>query len=60
MYGIEDLEVSRLHREEIGREIRLNRVSGTRRAVGESGVIWELKRDLGLLLKLVQVARNAG
>ena len=60
MYGIEDFEVSRLHREEIGREIRLNRVSGTRRAVGESGVIWELKRDLGLLLKLVQVARNAG
>jgi hypothetical protein len=60
MYGIEDLEVSRLHREEIGREIRLNRVSGTRRAVGESGVIWELKRDLGLLLKLVQAARNAG
>jgi hypothetical protein len=60
MYGIENLEVSRLHREEIGREIRLNRVSGTRRAVGESGVIWELKRDLGLLLKLVQAARNAG
>ena len=60
MYGIEDLEVSRLHREEIGREIRLNRVSGTRRAVEESGVIWELKRDLGLLLKLVQAARNAG
>jgi hypothetical protein len=60
MYGIEDLEVSRLHREEIGREIRLNRVSGTRRAVADSGVMWELKRDFGLLLKLFQAVRNAG
>jgi hypothetical protein len=60
MYGMQDLEVSRLHREEIGREVRLNRVSGKRRAGGESGVIWELKRDFGLLLKLFQAVRNAG
>ena len=60
MNGIQDLEVSRLHREEIGREIRLNRVSGTRRAGGDSGVIGELKRDFGLLFKLFQAARNAG
>ena len=60
MYGIEDIEVSRLHREEIGREIRSSRVSGTRRAVGDSGVVWELKRDFGLLLKLFGAVRNAG
>ena len=60
MHGIEDLEISRLHREEIGREVRMNRMSGTRRAVGDSGVIWELKRDFGLLLKLFRAARNAG
>ena len=60
MYGIEEMELSRLHREEISREVRLNRVSGTQRAVGDSGVMWELKRDIGRLLKLFQAARNAG
>ncbi|HEX6708995.1 MAG TPA: hypothetical protein VF068_01570 [Rubrobacter sp.] len=60
MYGMVDLDVSKLHREEIGREVRVNRVSGKRRAVGDYGVIWELKRDFGLLLKLFQAVRNAG
>jgi hypothetical protein len=60
MYGIEEIELSRLHREEIGREVRMNRVSGTRHAVGDYGVIWELKRDFGLLLKLFRAVRNAG
>ena len=60
MYGVEDIEISRLHREEISREVRLNRVSRTRRAVGDSGVGWELKRDFARLLKLFQAVRNAG
>lgn len=60
MYGIQDLEVSRLHREEIVREVRISRVSGTRRGDGDSGVIWKLKRDLGLFLKLFQAVRNTG
>jgi hypothetical protein len=60
MYGMQDIEVSRLHREEIARDVRMNRVLGTRRAVGDSGVIWELKRDFGLLLKLFGAVRNVG
>jgi hypothetical protein len=60
MYGIQEIELSRLHREEIGREVRLNRASETRRAVADSGVMWELKRDFGRLLKLFQAVRNAG
>lgn len=60
MYGIQEIELSRLHREEIGREVRLNRASGTRRTVADSGVMWELKRDFGQLLKLFQAVRNAG
>ena len=60
MYGIEEIELSRLHREEIAREVRMNRVSGTRHAGGDYGVMWELKRDFGLLLKLFQTVRNAG
>ena len=58
MYGIEEL--SRLHREEIGREVRLNRVSGARRAVGDYGVKSEVRRDFGLLLKIFQAVRTAG
>jgi len=60
MYGIEDFEVSRLHREEIARDVRLSRVSGTRRLARDSGVIWELKRDFGLVLEFFQAVRNAG
>ena len=60
MYGVQEIEVSRLHREEIGREVRLNRVSGTRRTGGDFGVMRELRRDLGRLLNLFRVARNAG
>jgi hypothetical protein len=60
MYGIQEIELSRLHREEIGREVRLNRASETRRAVADSGVMWELKRDFGRLLKLFHAVRNAG
>lgn len=58
MYGIEDLEVSRLHREEIERDIRFNRVSGGRG--GGFRVMLELKRDFGLFLRLFQTAKNAG
>ena len=58
MCGIEDLEVSRLHREEIERYIRFNRVSGVRG--GGYRVMLELKRDFGLFLRLFQTAKNAG
>ncbi|HJQ30054.1 MAG TPA: hypothetical protein VJ827_11985 [Rubrobacter sp.] len=58
MYGIEELEIPRLHREEVAREVRLSRISGARRPVGGSGVLLELKRDFGLLLKLFQVVRS--
>jgi hypothetical protein len=60
MYGMQDLEVSRLHREEIGHDIRFNRVSGVRGAVADSRVIGELKRDFGQLLKFFRAVRNAG
>lgn len=60
MYGIEELEIPRLHREEVAREVRLSRISGARRPGGGSRVIWEFKRDFGLLLKLFRVVRNAG
>lgn len=59
MYGIEDLEVSRLHREEIERDIKFNRVSGGRGG-GGFRVMLELKRDFGLFLRLFQTAKNAG
>ncbi len=55
MYGIEELKISRLHREEVAREVRLGRVSA-----GGSGVIREFRRDFGRLLKLFQAARNVG
>ena len=60
MYGIEEIEIPRLHREEVAREIRLSRMSGARRSVTGSGVIRELRRDFGRLLNLFQIARNAG
>ena len=58
MYGIDDLEISRLHREEIGREVRFIRLSGGRG--GSFRVMLELKRDFGLFLRLFQAAKNAG
>lgn len=58
MYGTEDLEITRLHREEIERDIRFNRVSGARG--GGFRVMWELKRDFGVFLRLFQTAKNAG
>ena len=58
MYGIGDLEVSRLHREEIERDIRFNRVSGGRD--GGYRVMWELKRDFGLFIRLFQTAKSSG
>jgi hypothetical protein len=60
MYGIEEIEVPRLHREEVAREVRLSRVSGPRRSVGASGVILALKRDVALLSRLFHAVRNAG
>ena len=60
MYGIEEIELPRLHREEIRREVRLNRMAGVRRAASDTGVMWELKRDFGRLLRLFQAVKNAG
>ena len=60
MYGIEELEIPRLHREEVAREVRLSRVSGAQRSAGGSGVIRELRRDFSRFLKLFQTARNVG
>ena len=60
MYGIEEIEIPRLRREEVAREVRLSRVPGGRRSVGGSGVILELKRDFARLSRLFHAARNAG
>ncbi len=60
MYGIEELEIARLHREEVARGVRLGRMSGARRSIGGSGVIRVLGRNFSRFLKLFQTARNVG
>jgi hypothetical protein len=62
-----DFEVWKQHREELMREVEQNRLakalrdSRKRRGSGRaSSPLWELKRIVGRLLKLLRNLRNAG
>jgi hypothetical protein len=62
-----DFEVWKQHREELMREVEQNRLakalrdSRKRRGSGRaSSPLWELKRIVGRLLKLLRSLRNAG
>jgi hypothetical protein len=61
-----DLQLAKQHREEMLREVELNRQAKVLRAApkGHAGrrstLVWEIERHAGRLLKLLRLMRNAG
>jgi len=61
-----DLQLAKQHREEMLREVELNRQANALRAAGKgrarrrSALVWEMNRHAGRLLKLLGTLRNAG
>jgi hypothetical protein len=66
MQEMVDIHLVEKHREEMLREVELNRQAkalrsaGKRRAGRRSALVWEMKRHAGRLLKLLRLMRNAG
>ena len=60
------LELAKQRREEVMREVELERLAKRlraarkRRAGRRSALVWEMKRQAGRLLKLLRAMRNAG
>ena len=60
------LELAKQRREEVMREVELERLAKRLRAVRKrragrrSALVWEMKRQAGRLLKLLRAMRNAG
>ena len=60
------LELAKQRREEVMREVKLERLAKRlraarkRRAGRRSALVWEMKRQAGRLLKLLRAMRNAG
>ncbi len=60
------LELAKQRREEVMREVELDRLAKRlratrkRRAGRRSALVWEMKRQAGRLLKLLRAMRNAG
>ena len=66
MQEMMDFQLAKQHREEMLREVELNRQSKALRAAGKgragrrSTLIWEMNRHAGRLLKLLGTLSNAG
>jgi hypothetical protein len=66
MQEMMDLQLAKQHREEMVREVELNRQSkalwaaGKGRAGRRSALVWEMNRYAGRLLKHLRLMRNAG
>ena len=66
MQEMMDLQLAKQHREEILREVELDRQTGALRAAGKgragrrSALVWEMNRYAGHLLKLLRTLSNAG
>ena len=66
MQEMMDFQLAKQHREEMLREVELNRQTKALRAAGKgragrrSALVWEMKRYAGRLLKLLRLMRNAG
>jgi single-stranded DNA-specific DHH superfamily exonuclease len=61
-----NLQLAKQHREEMLREVELNRQAKALRAAGKgragrrSALVWEMKWHAGRLLKLLGTLKNAG
>ena len=66
MHQMIDIQLVKLRREEMVREVELNRQSKALRAAGKgragrrSALVWEMNRYAGRLLKHLRLMRNAG
>ncbi len=66
MHEMMDFQLAKQRREELLREVELNRRAKALRATRErrhgrrSAIAWEMKRQAGRLLKLLRALRNAG
>lgn len=49
-----------LREAEMNRQVKAMRATGKRRAGRSSALAWELRRHVGVLLKLLRILRNVG
>ena len=66
MHEMMSIELAKQRREQLLREVELNRLAKRVRATRKRGagrrsaLVWEMKRQAGGLLKLLRTMRNAG
>jgi hypothetical protein len=66
MQEMMDIQLVKLRREELLREVELNRQAKALRAAGKgragrrSALVWEMKWHAGRLLKFLETLKNAG